>query len=53
MFRIGILEAGFTCMLVALAVVVPLIVARGFARVNKRLKGIENEIGKRSDNQVK
>ena len=47
MFRIGILEAGLTCALVALAIVVPLIVVRGFTRLNKRLKDIENEVGKK------
>jgi hypothetical protein len=47
MFRIGVLELGLTCALVALAIVIPLIVTRGYARLNKRLKSIENNLAKK------
>ncbi len=47
MFRIGILEAAVTCALVGLAIIIPLIVTRGYARLNKRLKNIENKIEKK------
>ena len=47
MFRIGVLELGLTCALVALAVVIPLIVTRGYARLNKRLKKIEDNLTKK------
>jgi hypothetical protein len=47
MFRIGILEASIACTLVALAIIIPLVVARGHARLNKRLKNIENKLEKK------
>ncbi len=47
MFRIGVLELGVTCALVALAIVIPLIVTRGYERINKRLNKIENNIAKK------
>jgi hypothetical protein len=46
MFRIGIIELGITCGLVALAILVPLIVTRGYAAVNRRLKNLEDKIKK-------
>lgn len=47
MFRIGIIELGITCGLIALAIIVPLIVTRGYASLNRRLKDIENKISKK------
>lgn len=47
MFRIGVLELGVTCALVALAIVIPLIITRGYARINKRLSKIENNMAKK------
>lgn len=47
MFRIGIIELGVVCGLVALAVIVPVIVARGYASLNRRLKEIEKKIAKK------
>lgn len=47
MFRIGVLEMGLTCALIALAIVIPLIVTRGYAKLNKRLRNIENKVDKR------
>jgi hypothetical protein len=49
MFRIGIVELGFTCGLLFLVIVVPVIVARYYARVDKRLKNIENKLDKKKE----
>jgi len=42
------LEAAATCILLVLAILIPLIVTRGYHRLNKRLKKIEKQIGKKS-----
>ncbi len=47
MFRIGILEAGITCAIVALAIIIPVIVSRSYSHLNKRLKNIESKIEKK------
>jgi hypothetical protein len=47
MFRIGIVELGVTCGLIALAILIPLIVTRGYMRLNERLKDIERKIAKK------
>jgi hypothetical protein len=47
MFRIGLLESGITCAIVALILVVPLIISRGYTRLNKRLQDIENKLDKK------
>lgn len=47
MFRIGIIELGITCGLIALAVLIPLIITRGYASLNRRLKDIESKISKK------
>ncbi len=47
MYRIGVLELGLTCALVALAFIIPLIVTRGYARLSKRLKRIEDNLTKK------
>lgn len=47
MFRISIFELGITCAIMALAIVIPLIIGRGYSRLNKRLKNIENKIEKK------
>jgi hypothetical protein len=47
MFRIGLLETGITCAIVALVILVPLILARGHARLDRRLKNIEDKLDKR------
>jgi hypothetical protein len=44
MIRIGVLELGITCGLVALAIVIPLLITRGYARLNKRLKNMEDRL---------
>jgi hypothetical protein len=43
MFRIGLIEAGITCAVVALVLLIPLIISR----VNQRLKNIENKLDKK------
>lgn len=47
MIRIGVMELGFTCALIALAIVIPLIITRGVARLSKRMKNIEDKISKK------
>ena len=47
MFRIGLLETGVTCGIVALIVIIPLIVSRGYSRLNRRLKNIEDKLDKK------
>ncbi len=47
MFRISFLETGIVCAIVALVIIIPMIVARGYSRLNKRLKDIENKIEKK------
>lgn len=47
MFRIGIIELGITCALIALAIVIPLLVTRGYAKLNKRIKNIEERVSKK------
>lgn len=47
MFRIGVLELGLTCALITLAIVIPLIVTRGYAQLNKRMKNLENKFDKK------
>lgn len=47
MFRIGVIELGITCGLIALAIVIPLLITRGYARLNKRMKNIEEKLAKK------
>jgi hypothetical protein len=47
MFRIGIFELGLTCGLLFIVITIPIIVARYYARVDKRLKNIEKKIDKK------
>lgn len=47
MFRIGLLEFGLTCALVALAVLIPVMITRGFNRLDRRLKNIESKLKKK------
>jgi hypothetical protein len=47
MFRIGIFELVLSCGLIFLVIVIPIIVARYYARVDKRLKNIENKLDKK------
>jgi hypothetical protein len=47
MFRIGVLELGITCGLIALAIVIPLLITRGYARLTKRMKNMEEKLTKK------
>lgn len=47
MFRIGVLELGITCILISLAIIIPLIVTRGMSRLNKRLNRLEGRMKKK------
>lgn len=47
MIRIGVMELGITCALISLAFIVPMIVARGYARLNKRIKHLEDKLAKK------
>jgi len=47
MFRIGIFELGLTCGLLFIVILIPIIVTRYYARMDKRLKNIENKIDKK------
>ena len=47
MFRIGVFELGLTCGLLFILIAIPIIVARYSARVEKRLKNIEKNIGEK------
>jgi hypothetical protein len=44
MFRIGILEMVVTCAIIALSIVIPVIVIRGYAMLNKRIQDLERKI---------
>ena len=48
MFRIGVVELAFSCGLLLLVVMIPLIVKRFYARLDKRLKNIENKIDQKN-----
>lgn len=47
MLRISVLELGVTCGLIALVIVIPLIITRGQASLNKRLKQMEDKLSKK------
>ena len=49
MFRIGIFELGLTCGLLFIIILVPIIVTRYHARMDQRLKNIENKIDKQKE----
>ncbi len=44
MFRIGIIELAVTCAIIVLSLVIPLIVVRGFAALNKRIQDLERRL---------
>lgn len=47
MLRISVLELGVTCGLIALVIVIPLIITRGYAKLNKRLNKLEDKLSKK------
>ena len=46
MFRIGVVELILACGLLLLALIIPLMISRFYARMDKRLKNIEKKIDK-------
>lgn len=49
MFRIGVFELGLTCGLLFIVIVIPIIVTRYYARVDKRLKNIESKMDRKKE----
>lgn len=47
MFRIGTLELSLTCGLLLLLLIIPWMVTRFYAQLDKRLKNIEKKIDKK------
>lgn len=47
MFRISFLEMTIVCAIIALVIIIPVIIARGYSQLNKRLKDIEDKIEKK------
>ncbi|MBI5943342.1 MAG: hypothetical protein HY864_03160 [Chloroflexi bacterium] len=49
MVRISVMELGLTCGLLFLVIVIPLMVSRYHAQMNRRLKDIENRLKKKKE----
>ncbi len=49
MFRISSLELALTCGLIILIFIVPLLISRWYAQINKRLNQIEKKIDKKKE----
>jgi hypothetical protein len=47
MFRISFVEMSLTCGIFFLVIVIPLLVARYYARIDRRLKDIEKKLDKK------
>ncbi len=47
MFHVSVLELTLTCGLILLVLVIPIMIKRFYARVDKRLKNIEKKIDKK------
>ncbi len=47
MFHISVVELAFTCGVILLVLVIPVMLKRFYARVDKRLKNIEKNIDKK------
>ena len=47
MFRVSILEIAVACGVIVLIILVPLIVARGYARIHQRLNELEHKLQKK------
>lgn len=47
MFRIGVLELTLTCGIILLALVIPLMIVRFYAHMDKRFKNIEQKMDKK------
>jgi hypothetical protein len=49
MFHISVLELAFTCGLILLVLVVPVILRRLYVQMDKRLKNIEKKLDKKKE----
>ena len=49
MFHISVVELVFTCGVILLILVVPLMLKRFYTQMDKRLKNIENKIDKKKE----
>jgi flagellar biosynthesis protein FliR len=49
MFRISSLELALTCGLIVLVFIVPMLISRWYAQINKRLNQIEKKIDKKKE----
>lgn len=47
MFHISVTELGIVCALALLAFIIPLIITRGYARLSRRLKDLEDKVEKK------
>ena len=47
MFRVGVVELALTCGLILLVLVIPLMLTRFYARMDRRLKDIEKKMDKK------
>lgn len=47
MFRIGVLELAITCALIVLAILIPLIIMRGYAKLTERINKLEDKLTKK------
>ncbi len=48
MFRIGVVELALSCGLLLLVLIIPFMVKRFYARLDKRLKNIENKLDQKN-----
>lgn len=49
MFHISVVELVFTCGIILLILIVPLMLKRFYTQMDKRLKNIENKIDKKKE----
>jgi len=49
MFRISSLELALTCGLIILIFIVPMLISRGYAQINRRLHQIEKKLNKKKE----
>jgi ABC-type transport system involved in cytochrome bd biosynthesis fused ATPase/permease subunit len=49
MFYISTLELTLTCALIIMLFIVPVIVKRAYAKMDKRIKNLENKVDKKRD----
>lgn len=49
MFYISTLELTLTCALIAFVFIVPLLIKRAYAKMDKRIKSLENKMDKKKE----